>query len=429
MLRWKKSGPCFALFLCFVLLTTTLRVSSVVSAAQDDPSNATSDEASAAANEESAPKEATKQRKKLDFDVDNEDWGTYYDPQNVFCGKFDCYRILGFDYETYGTVKPSTKEITQRYRQLSRAWHPDKSKHKHAKERFVKISRAYEVLTDKEVRAEYDRMRYDQDAYFTKYGTSVFWSYAPQTDVTAVLLLLFIVGNVFSWYSQKHRWQLVADRLIKAAVEDWSPREGGSPESKQLREEALKILQEREAEASQVDDKNGDSTATPSMDASQSSSIKKKPVAKGSKKLPAKERKKQEQDALLPIITELVDAMDDFGGGFHKPSRHDLLVVTMAKLPIKIATGVTWQLGYLVRRLQKKDLNDEERLVLTSRAVGPVVWSTASDEDKEAWKNRELWVKENLLEWLEEQEIKNLSTAEQKHYNKLKKKGKLDKIE
>ena len=65
------------------------------------------------------------------------DWGTYYDPKNIFCGKYDCYRILGFDYESYGKEKPDTKLITKRYRALSREWHPDKSKHKDAKERFV----------------------------------------------------------------------------------------------------------------------------------------------------------------------------------------------------------------------------------------------------------------------------------------------------
>lgn len=68
---------------------------------------------------------------------DHTDWGAYYDPQNVFCGKYDCYKILGFDYENFGSSKPDSKVITKRYRSLSREWHPDKSKHKDAKERFV----------------------------------------------------------------------------------------------------------------------------------------------------------------------------------------------------------------------------------------------------------------------------------------------------
>jgi hypothetical protein len=88
------------------------------------------------------PEVPKKPKRKPDVDDffnirDHTDWGTYYDPQNVFCGKFDCYKILGFDYESFGKKHPDRKVITKRYRSLSREWHPDKSKHKDAKERFV----------------------------------------------------------------------------------------------------------------------------------------------------------------------------------------------------------------------------------------------------------------------------------------------------
>lgn len=83
-----------------------------------------------------APKKPDRPEDKFDAEG-HTDWGSYYDPQNIFCGKYDCYKILGFDYGEWGTNRPSTKQITKRYRALSRAWHPDKSKHKDAKERFV----------------------------------------------------------------------------------------------------------------------------------------------------------------------------------------------------------------------------------------------------------------------------------------------------
>lgn len=109
------------------------------------------------AQEEASTGNGTILKKEKDedfFDVESEDWGSYYDPQNVFCGKYDCYKILGFDYESFGKQHPDKKTITKRYRALSREWHPDKSKHRNAKNRFVKISRAYEVLTDEEQRKE-----------------------------------------------------------------------------------------------------------------------------------------------------------------------------------------------------------------------------------------------------------------------------------
>jgi DnaJ homolog subfamily C member 25 len=389
---------------------------------EDIVAEITKDGSTINANETSGTPTQTEDSKDK-FDVHNEDWGTYYDPKNIFCGDFDCYKILGFDYESFGTVKPTTKEITKRYRRLSRVWHPDKSKHKNAKARFVKIARAYEVLTKFELRNEYDALRYDQLGYLHKYGSSVLWTYAPKTDMVVVILLLLIIANIVSWYSQKHRWQMVANRLIKAAAEDWTPKEGGTPESKQLREDALVVLATREAAeaAALSDDTNG--TDTPAT-VSDTKSKKKKEL----KKLPNRERKKQEQELLLPIITEFVNAIDDFGGGFHKPTYKDLLIVTMAQFPFKFGKAVIWEIGYWIRRLQKLELNDDERAVLTERAVG-ITWSVASEEDRQDMVKRQLWIKENFLEWKEEQELKKLSVTEQKMYIKLKKKGKVDKLE
>ena len=143
------------------------------------------------------------------------------------------------------------------------------------------------------------------------------------------------------------------------------------------------------------------------------------------KKLTNRERKVEEQAALLPIITEFVNEIDDFGGGFHKPTYEDLLIVTMAKFPVTFGKAVIWQIGYWIRRLQKLELNDDERAVLTERSVG-IIWSVSSEEEQQAMMKRDLWKKENLIEWKEEQEIKKLSVTEQKMYNKMKKRGKLE---
>ena len=117
-----------------------------------------------------------------------------------------------------------------------------------------------------------------------------------------------------------------------------------------------------------------------------------------------------------------MDDMHDFGGGFHQPTWEDLLVVTLAKLPFKLALGLAWNAKYFLNRLQKKELNEDEKEVLTQRAVGHISWETASDEEKEAMVKRELWVMANLADWGEEQEVKKLTSAEQKMYFKMKKK-------
>jgi len=329
-------------------------------------------------------------------------WGTYYDPSNIFCGQYDCYKILGFDYESWGKNPPNKKEITQSYRQTSRTWHPDKNSDKGAKERFVKINKAYEVLTDLKTRKEYDYMRERPDEYFFKYGSTMY-QYAPKSDTIMVVIFLLILGCAFTWFAQKQRWQQIADRVVKDATEGLKANEGGSTESIELRRKAETILKERNEKES--------------GETSESQNGKKKLKIK----LTKKELREKENEELRPIIAELVQEITDFGAGFHQPTWRDILIVRMVKWPQYVLGGCFWQIKYGLRRLRKLELNDDEIGVLTRRAVGPVAWETASDEDKEEMLTRELWVMENLEEWLEEMEIRQLSSGMQKRYNRMKK--------
>lgn len=97
-----------------------------------DSSAKVTDASDSSSTIDSKPKETRR-----DPPVNEDDWGHFYDPKNVFCGKFDCYKILGFDHETWGNEPPSLKDITKSYRGLSRKWHPDKNKVKGAREKFV----------------------------------------------------------------------------------------------------------------------------------------------------------------------------------------------------------------------------------------------------------------------------------------------------
>jgi len=63
----------------------------------------------------------------------------------------DYYEILGVDRNT------DKEEIKRAYRRLARKYHPDVNKEPGADERFKEINRAYEVLSEPETRARYDR--------------------------------------------------------------------------------------------------------------------------------------------------------------------------------------------------------------------------------------------------------------------------------
>ncbi len=72
----------------------------------------------------------------------------------------DYYKVLGVEKNT------GTDEIKKAYRKLARKYHPDVNPgDKNAEDRFKEINEAYEVLTDPDKRAKYDRLGSSWQAY------------------------------------------------------------------------------------------------------------------------------------------------------------------------------------------------------------------------------------------------------------------------
>jgi len=61
-------------------------------------------------------------------------------------------------YKTLGITKIATQnEIKDQFRRLAKEWHPDKNPDPKTKEKMAEINKAYEVLSDKERRKNYDK--------------------------------------------------------------------------------------------------------------------------------------------------------------------------------------------------------------------------------------------------------------------------------
>lgn len=76
--------------------------------------------------------------------------------------KRDYYEVLGISRDA------SDEEIKKAYRKLAFQYHPDRNKDKGAEEKFKEINEAYEVLSDPQKRANYDRFG---QADISEFGT------------------------------------------------------------------------------------------------------------------------------------------------------------------------------------------------------------------------------------------------------------------
>lgn len=99
-------------------------------------------------------------------------------------------------YDTLGIAKnASSEEIKKAYRRLARKYHPDINKEKGAEDKFKEINAAYEILSDEQKRAQYDRYG---DSMFGGQSFSDFSKNMGGADLNDILRNIFGGGFGFN---------------------------------------------------------------------------------------------------------------------------------------------------------------------------------------------------------------------------------------
>ncbi|WP_419420441.1 J domain-containing protein [Legionella sp. D16C41] len=161
-------------------------------------------------NATNAPKDATKEDddKKPDYHFENEIEKFFTEHEK------NCYEILGVP----PTAEPS--EIKDQYRKLARQYHPDRNPG--GDEKFKEISAAYDILSNKEKKAYYDRLLATKLA---AQPTVKNHGFAPsKKEIVGLIKVRKIPVTSSNFIDGVLELLFVNSRAAQAFVEEWNER-------------------------------------------------------------------------------------------------------------------------------------------------------------------------------------------------------------
>lgn len=239
-----------------------------------------------------------------------------HDPLNIFCGKDNCYDIIGVPKTA------SNDEIKKAYRKLSIAHHPDKNAGtvEQSTVNFQKISKAYEVLKGNESRPLFDYyLAHPWDYY--KVSGSHFMRNAPNANVGVVILGVLLVLSAIMYHSQKQKYQEAVDFLLDAVLKNLGPRNGGTEYTQNL----FNVIAAEYNE--QVRAKAEAKALAEGKSVKKAANVGNVPKAR-----------MLEDPLFVEIATKTVNAVE-IDGAARKPAFDDILIVWLLKYPLKLLGG------------------------------------------------------------------------------------------
>jgi len=284
-----------------------------------------------------------------------------------YCESDNCYEKLG--------VKPTSGQIAikRAYRRFASEWHPDKNPHPDAKAIFQKYANAYEVLSNTEMRKNYDYLLahpYEFPMHFLRFSSV---SYAPKSDVRFVLFVIVAGISIAQYFFLKQRRTNVIDAV----------------KGQRHYQERLKIIATEIAAATSKASK-------PVSGSGKSATSSKNKVVTKSKSSSNEEAAKLAEAQLL---AELADELPP------EPAVQDTLAYVIFTLPLTFSYWVHSTSNWVLKfHILGQAYGPTERALLTRSAIGftPSEWAALTEEEREELAGRELWISENKAAYDEE---------------------------
>lgn len=286
----------------------------------------------------------------------------------IYCGKENCYDVLNV------TRDASTSSIKKAYRGLARKFHPDMHRgdvaKKEAETKFKEIATAYEILRDEGARNDYNYMLDNPSEYYAHYYRYYRRRMAPKVDVRLVVFVTISIISIIQYYSLWQRYETAIKYFMTVP---------------KYRNKAIEIANAQQRDGVDV---NGKAVTG---------------KGKGRVKLSKAEQKEELDRAIRQIIEEKMDIK----GAYAKPKIYDVLWIQLIILPYTITKYVNWYARWTWNfTILKKPYGEEEKFYLIRKllGMGQHQFDGLDDATKLEYLEMELWVKENFLEWKQEEE-------------------------
>eukprot|EP00320_Phaeocystis_rex_P020685 CAMPEP_0119075406 /NCGR_PEP_ID=MMETSP1178-20130426/79981_1 /TAXON_ID=33656 /ORGANISM="unid sp, Strain CCMP2000" /LENGTH=332 /DNA_ID=CAMNT_0007057627 /DNA_START=33 /DNA_END=1031 /DNA_ORIENTATION=- len=281
--------------------------------------------------------------------------------QYAYCMEDNCYDLLGVKKDAGGL------SIKRAYRKLATEWHPDKNPDPRAKELFQKFANAYDVLSNSEMRDNYDYLLdhpYEFPMHFMRFSRA---SYMPKSDLRSVLFLTVLILSAMQYFFLKSRYEI----QIK-----------GIKKSSQYQAELKKL-------------------------------IGSKPGGGGSTKGKAVKGDKAEEAKLAAEATLLKEIAKEC----KQPHYQDTLAWKLFIAPLEVYYHGQANLSWFMRfTLLRGEYGPAEKAYLTRKALQlrDAEWAEYSEQEQEQLVELELWDKANLAAYLEGEQRGSTKSAKQK---------------